>query len=227
MKPPYELPAPLSEEMPGYFDIEVPVLPKEAPVHYFIQLPRDYNPYRRYPMVVTLHGAGTTAEQQVDWWAGDWVKKDRSGQAARAGYIVLAPQWAAEHQETYNYTAREHALVLGCYRDACRRFAVDTDRVFLSGHSMGGDAAWDMGLGPSRPLGRRDPHRGRVRPLLLLLSKERQEPPLLPRLRRTRRQQDEQERHATSTIISAAATTPPSSSTWDEATNTSTTRCCG
>jgi hypothetical protein len=36
--------------------------------------------------------------------------------------------------------------VLRCLRDACRRFAVDTDRVFLSGHSMGGDAAWDMGL---------------------------------------------------------------------------------
>ncbi len=31
-------------------------------------------------------------------------------------------------------------------RDACRRFSIDTDRVFLSGHSMGGDAAWDIGL---------------------------------------------------------------------------------
>jgi pimeloyl-ACP methyl ester carboxylesterase len=27
-----------------------------------------------------------------------------------------------------------------------RRFSIDTDRVYLSGHSMGGDAAWDMGL---------------------------------------------------------------------------------
>ena len=30
--------------------------------------------------------------------------------------------------------------------DACRRFAVDTDRVFLTGHSSGGDAAWDIGV---------------------------------------------------------------------------------
>ena len=36
--------------------------------------------------------------------------------------------------------------MLASLRDACRRFAVDTDRVFLSGHSMGGDAAWDIGL---------------------------------------------------------------------------------
>jgi len=36
--------------------------------------------------------------------------------------------------------------VLSSLRDACRRFSVDVDRVFLSGHSMGGDAVWDLGL---------------------------------------------------------------------------------
>ena len=41
---------------------------------------------------------------------------------------------------------REHAAVLSCLRDASRRFSLDTDRVFLSGHGMGGDAAWDIGL---------------------------------------------------------------------------------
>ena len=146
MKPPYDLPEPVSEQTPGYYDMETPVLPKESPVHYLIQLPPEYNPYRRYPMIVTLHGAGTTTEQQIDWWAGSWTRGMRTGQATRHGYIVLAPDWAGEHQDQYQYSAREHAIVLGCYRDACRRFAVDTDRVFLSGHSMGGDAAWDIGL---------------------------------------------------------------------------------
>ena len=37
-------------------------------------------------------------------------------------------------------------MVLGCVRDACRRFAIDTDRVFLTGHNEGGDAAWDIGI---------------------------------------------------------------------------------
>ena len=36
--------------------------------------------------------------------------------------------------------------MLNSLRDACRKFAIDTDRVFISGHSMGGDAAWDIGL---------------------------------------------------------------------------------
>ena len=43
-------------------------------------------------------------------------------------------------------SAAEHAAVLNSLREACRRFASDTDRVFLSGHAMGGDAAWDIGL---------------------------------------------------------------------------------
>jgi predicted esterase len=70
----------------------------------------------------------------------------RLGQATRQGYIVIAPQWIKPHQSQYQFTAREHAAVLDSLRDACRRFSIDTDRVYLSGHSMGADAAWDIAL---------------------------------------------------------------------------------
>lgn len=147
MKPPLDPPPPPSAEKPGLIELETVALPNEPPVRCLVQLPPEYDPYRRYPAIVTLHGAGTTAAQQIDWWAGAWMEGGwRSGQASRYGYIVIAPQWAAEHQKHYGYSAREHAAVLNCLREACKRFAVDTDRVFLSGHSMGGDAAWDIGL---------------------------------------------------------------------------------
>jgi pimeloyl-ACP methyl ester carboxylesterase len=97
---------------------------------------------------VTLHGPGFTPEQQIDWWSGPRVKGGwRAGQASRHGYIVVAPGWTLQHQRQYAYSAREHAAVLDSLRAACQRFAIDTDRVFLTGHSFGGDAAWDMGLG--------------------------------------------------------------------------------
>jgi predicted esterase len=113
-----------------------------------VQLPPEYDPYRRYPCIVTFNGAGTTPQQQVDWWAGAYNSEtgSRFGQASRHGYIVIAPRWAREHQIEYEYSAREHAAALYTLRDACKRFAIDTDRVFLSGHSMGGDAVWDIGL---------------------------------------------------------------------------------
>ena len=146
MKPPGEPPSQSPRRRRVTSRIEVPVLPKESPRRYFLQLPPEYNPYRRYPMIISLHDSGSTAPRQIDWWAGSWGKNGREGQAARCGYIVMAPEWTAEHQDKYGYSAHEHAVVLACFRDACRRFAVDTDRVFLSGHGMGGDAVWDIGL---------------------------------------------------------------------------------
>ena len=36
--------------------------------------------------------------------------------------------------------------MIECLRDARRRFSIDSDRVFLSGHGHGGDAAFDIGM---------------------------------------------------------------------------------
>jgi len=146
MKPPRDPPEPVAEK-PGYYQIEAPGLAKGPSVTYYVQLPPEYDPYRAYPAIVTLNGRATTAPQQIDWWAGARGKDAvRAGQATRHGYIVIAPEWTVEHQTQYGYSAHEHAAVLNSLRDACRRFSIDTDRVFLSGHSMGGDAAWDLGL---------------------------------------------------------------------------------
>ncbi|MEN6405290.1 MAG: peptidase [Thermoguttaceae bacterium] len=146
MKPP--LPTPdATDGQPGSFVLEAPGLDADSTVKYRVQLPPEYDPYRRYPTIVTLHSVASSAKDQIDWWAG-WPDKKgaRAGQAMRHGYIVVAPEWTEPNQKQYGYTAREHAAVLNALRDACRRFSIDTDRVFLTGHSTGGDAAWDIGL---------------------------------------------------------------------------------
>ena len=146
MRPPMPAPEP-DKERPGFFELEVEAVAGEPPVAYYVQLPPEYDPYRTYPTVVTLRGAATTPEQQIEWWAGPWSDGGmRLGQASRHGFIVIAPAWALQDQTGYRFSAAEHAAVLNSLRDACRRFSIDTNRVFLSGHSMGGDAAWDIGL---------------------------------------------------------------------------------
>ena len=146
MTPPLAAPKP-DEKTVGMYRMQVDNLTGEAPIDYLVQLPREYDPHRRYPVIVTLHSAATTPEQQLDWWAGGvGPGGERIGHAERNGYIVVAPQWGKEAQDAYGYGEQEHAAVLLPLRDVFRRFSVDSDRVFLAGHSMGGDAAWDIAL---------------------------------------------------------------------------------
>ncbi|GIW56566.1 MAG: peptidase [Nitrospiraceae bacterium] len=141
------LPEPV-DGIPGLYLLERPGLRPQSPVRYLVQLPPEYDPYRRYPCVVTLHGLGWEPQRQIDWWSGPFYPPlgVRMGQAARHGFIVIAPYWMRPEQTSYESSLDEHAAVLLSLRDACRRFAVDTDRVFLSGHGIGGDAAWDIAL---------------------------------------------------------------------------------
>lgn len=144
MRPPLEPPP---ERSPGLHELEIPGLEGQAGTSCLVQLPSEYDPLRSYPAVVTLHASWSTPLNQIEWWAGmpgpDGVRR---GQADRHGTIVIAPQWGRKGQTAYEYSAREHAAVLTALRAATKRFAIDTDRVFLSGHSSGGDAAWDIAL---------------------------------------------------------------------------------
>jgi len=149
MKPPLDPPqADEQSPAPGYHEVSVPGTTEQGEFVYHIQLPPQYDPYRRYPCVVTLGGTGVKAKDQLQWWTGvyDAQRNLHTGQAPRHGYIVIAVEWVAERQRAYEYSAREHASVLYSLRDACRRFSIDSDRIFLSGHAAGGDAVWDIGL---------------------------------------------------------------------------------
>lgn len=107
------------------------------PTEYAVLLPPEYHPLRPYPAIVSLHGEETPAES-IAWLAE---------QARRRGYIVIAPEYALRDQRrSYRYTASEHAAVELALRDARRRFAIDSDRVFLVGQLEGGNMAWDLGL---------------------------------------------------------------------------------
>jgi hypothetical protein len=132
---------------PRMFELKVTGLPGEADARYVVQLPLEYDPLRHYPTIVTLPDAGVRPEQMLDFWSGPADKNgERLGQATRHGYIVISVEWQQPQQYSYEYSAREHHAVLGALRDASRHFSIDTDRVYLTGHGVGGDAAWDIAV---------------------------------------------------------------------------------
>ena len=146
IEPPKQLPE-SAELGPGFYQLDAAGMTGTGDVTYFVQLPAEYSPRRRYPTIVSLNGQGYSPMLQLDFWAGaPREDKPRLGQATRHGYITIAVDWQKPHQSSYEYSAREHHAVLGALRSALRHFSIDTDRVFLTGHDIGGDAAWDIAL---------------------------------------------------------------------------------
>ena len=139
---------------PYFYELETKSYLPDKMFKYYVQLPPEYDPNKTYPTVITLHGEKSSAQSQLTWWCGPWTERktpkgettfERLGQASRHGYIVIAPEWN-ESRKAYDYSAQAHAAILYTMRDALKYFSIDTDRLFLSGHSAGGDAAWDIGL---------------------------------------------------------------------------------
>jgi pimeloyl-ACP methyl ester carboxylesterase len=115
----------------------VPDEENNEPTEYAVRLPPEYHPLRSYPAIVVLH-SGDGPTKAIDQWAGE---------AARRGYILIAPEYSVPGQPAeYRYTASEHAAVELALRDARKRYAIDSDRVFAAGQLSGGNMAWDYAL---------------------------------------------------------------------------------
>ena len=150
--PSSEDPQTLTERsVPGRFLLEVPTSRElgGGMVRYMVQLPPEYNPYRRYPCVLALPSEELPFYDSLDWWTSlnRYDSQLRCfGDTSRNGYIVISPEWNEPKQPMYNYTENEHQRILRPLRDAMRRFNIDSDRIFVAGHFMGADAAWDLAL---------------------------------------------------------------------------------
>jgi len=121
---------PLTTRLPG--------LHRGKGVDYVLQLPKEYHHSRSYPVLVVLHGVGQKPADALERWIN-------LGQ--QHGYILVAPDWGSVNfRPGYTYSAEEHQPVLDTLRDLRRRFNVDSDRIFLTGHGVAGEMAYDVGL---------------------------------------------------------------------------------
>lgn len=120
---------------------------------YAIYLPTNFDATRHYPLVISLHGAGSNHRLNLQRVFG---KSNAAGEtdaeASRAfadirdvDYIVASPY----ARGTMGYQGVAEKDVLDVLADVKRRFPIDDDRVYLTGLSMGGGGTLWLGL--SRP----------------------------------------------------------------------------
>ncbi len=100
--------------------------------YYAVLPPKDYDPQRKYSLILTLHGAGVEASGLVDCYGQkDWA-------------FVVAPTNRRRFGFDWQDWGRLDALeVLDL---AKKTFPIDSNRVCLTGHSMGGHGTWHIAL---------------------------------------------------------------------------------
>lgn len=110
-----------SDKYPGQFIITVPA-----------------NMRREVPLLIGLHGGGQGVGDGANS-AQKW-----GGAASALGAITVFPTVVQKTSTAWN-TEREECYVMELISQIKRSFPVDTDRIYLCGHSMGGYGTWAIG----------------------------------------------------------------------------------
>ena len=106
---------------------------------YMISLPDGYDDKAKYPMIVALHGAGERGTDVSLVLVHGVAKYVAAGLKLDA--IVVAPQCPTDF--TWNLLTAELKELID---NVASEYAVDTDRISLTGLSMGGFGTWEMGI---------------------------------------------------------------------------------
>jgi poly(3-hydroxybutyrate) depolymerase len=117
---------------------------------YAIYLPPNFDATRQYPLVMSLHGAGSNHRLNLRRVFGKSnAEGENDVEATRyfpewedVDYIVAAPY----ARGTMGYQGVAEKDVLDVLADVKRRFPIDPNRVYLTGLSMGGGGSLWIGL---------------------------------------------------------------------------------
>ena len=127
-----------------------------AVMPYQLYVPHHYDPAKRYPVILFLHGAG---ERGADGYlplegnegAVSWA---RSAEQAQRPCFVIAPQCPAEGRWTTTSTSSQKPFTPTPELDAAyeilksvmTEYSIEETRVYVTGISMGGFGTWALGI---------------------------------------------------------------------------------
>lgn len=105
---------------------------------YQVYIPNDYNADRSWPVILFLHGAGEGGRDALlptEYQLGSAIRRN----AAKYPGLVVFPQVPSYQPVWLTHDVDFALLVL---RQVQQDFAVDRDRVYVTGVSTGAKAAW-------------------------------------------------------------------------------------
>lgn len=119
----------------GFLDRRVSVAGQSH--HYQVFVPFSYTASQRWPVILFLHGAGERGDDgllQTQVGLGAAVRQD----AARFPAVIVFPQLPAESL----WSGTPAQVAIAALEQVSREFQIDSDRVYLTGLSLGGNGVW-------------------------------------------------------------------------------------
>jgi len=125
-------------------------------MQYRLFMPRNYDPAKKYPLLLSLHGAGERGDDnlaQLCFWVAGWM--DEAVQMEHP-CILLMPQCPAGQQwvdtpwdrGSYSFSkipiSRSLKLAKEIFDEVVQKKSVDRSRIYVMGASMGGYGTWNF-----------------------------------------------------------------------------------
>jgi acyl-CoA thioesterase-1 len=131
----------------------------EGALPFRLFLPENYSRTQKYPLILALHGAGERGTDNIvqvslnrvaEVWAEDSTQQKQkcfvvAPQCPSSGKWVNVPQWTDIFYSTQTMAQSDPmTLALKMVDSLIKVYPIDTNRLYLTGLSMGGYGTWDI-----------------------------------------------------------------------------------
>jgi predicted esterase len=106
---------------------------------YQVYVPAAYDKSKMFPLVIALHGMGGDENSIFQAYAQGAFKTE----AEKHGYIVACPKG---RKPASMYIGDAEKDVMDVIAEMRRDYTIDPDRIYLTGHSMGGYGTWSVAM---------------------------------------------------------------------------------
>lgn len=114
-------------------------IPTKVSMNYQLYLPHDFGQNRdsKYPLILFLHGVKKRGEDisLLNNYGLTWIAEGKSD----FPFIVVTPQCPTDS----NWVQEYHSVV-ALVDEIITKYPIDTERVYVTGFSMGGNGTWDF-----------------------------------------------------------------------------------
>lgn len=108
--------------------------------NYWFYIPSTYDPARAWPLILIGHGGNGAMSPGYAKIAADSGFKPWLKQAEEKGFILAAPLTER------GWGAIGNSVLISLLSKLSRQYHLDPDRIYLTGHSMGGHLTWRSGI---------------------------------------------------------------------------------